>query len=84
MTSLKPLDNGMPSSPVPFITPSGLVTLQHDLKARINSSPLSHTKTPFDNLHPFLLAFFWCIGLARLYPSVGDGGSAVHGRRLTV
>ncbi|KAG6378004.1 hypothetical protein JVT61DRAFT_14802 [Boletus reticuloceps] len=40
ITSLKPLDNGMPSSPVPFITPSGLVTIQHDLKARINSSPL--------------------------------------------
>ncbi|KAF8552454.1 hypothetical protein OG21DRAFT_121721 [Imleria badia] len=40
ITSHKPLRNGMPSSPVPFITPSGLVTFQHDLKARINSSPL--------------------------------------------
>jgi hypothetical protein len=41
ITSLKPpLDNDMPSSPVPFITPSRLVTFQHDLKARINSSPL--------------------------------------------
>ncbi|KAF9220112.1 hypothetical protein BS17DRAFT_354198 [Gyrodon lividus] len=30
----------MPSSPVPFIAPSALVTLQHDLKARISSSPL--------------------------------------------
>ncbi|KAF8119612.1 hypothetical protein EV363DRAFT_1409893 [Boletus edulis] len=38
--SLKALDNGIPSSPVPFITPSGLVMLQHDLKAHINSSPL--------------------------------------------
>ncbi|KAG6371971.1 hypothetical protein JVT61DRAFT_8987 [Boletus reticuloceps] len=34
------LNNDMPSSPVPSITPSGLVTLQHDLKARITSSPL--------------------------------------------
>ena len=43
ITSLKPLDNNdtpMPLSPVPFITPSGLVTFQHDLKARITSSPL--------------------------------------------
>ncbi|KAG8219117.1 hypothetical protein J3R82DRAFT_4962 [Butyriboletus roseoflavus] len=30
----------MPSSPAPFITSSGLVTFQHDLKARINSSSL--------------------------------------------
>ncbi|KAG9313275.1 hypothetical protein JVU11DRAFT_5579 [Chiua virens] len=40
ITSPKPLDNGMPSSPVPFVTPSSLVTFQHDLKARISSSPL--------------------------------------------
>ncbi|KAI9567208.1 hypothetical protein HD554DRAFT_1008532 [Boletus coccyginus] len=40
ITSLKPLDNGMPSSPVPFIIPSCLVTFRHDLKARINSSLL--------------------------------------------
>ncbi|KAF8444003.1 hypothetical protein L210DRAFT_3105979 [Boletus edulis BED1] len=40
ITSVKLPDNGMPSSPVPFITLSGLVTLQHDLKACIHSSPL--------------------------------------------
>ncbi|KAH0826863.1 hypothetical protein J3R83DRAFT_4401 [Lanmaoa asiatica] len=40
ITSPKPPDNDMPTSSAPFITPSGLVTFQHDLKARINSSPL--------------------------------------------
>ena len=40
ITSPKPLDNDMPSSPASFITPSSLVTFQHDLKARINSSSL--------------------------------------------
>ncbi|KIJ59714.1 hypothetical protein HYDPIDRAFT_118211 [Hydnomerulius pinastri MD-312] len=30
----------MPSSPFPFFEPSGLVTFQHGLKARISASPL--------------------------------------------
>ncbi|KIJ16612.1 hypothetical protein PAXINDRAFT_10326 [Paxillus involutus ATCC 200175] len=41
----------MPSSPVPFIATSGLVTFQHDLKARISSSPL--LKMPL-TIRPFM------------------------------
>ncbi|KAN0076696.1 hypothetical protein V8E55_010551 [Tylopilus felleus] len=51
ITSPKPLDNAMPPPPVPFITPSGLVTFRHDLKARINSSPL--VKVPL-TMRPFV------------------------------
>ncbi|KAF8835613.1 hypothetical protein BDN67DRAFT_414235 [Paxillus ammoniavirescens] len=46
----EPLD-AMPSSPVPFIATSGLVTFQHDLKARISSSPL--LKMPL-SMRPFM------------------------------
>ncbi|KIK91244.1 hypothetical protein PAXRUDRAFT_831002 [Paxillus rubicundulus Ve08.2h10] len=43
--------DSMPSSPVPFIATSGLVTFQHDLKARISSSPL--LKMPL-TMRPFM------------------------------